>query len=144
MKAVYSVPQSGRLLTVLLIDTTHTTGARREPDWRLLPKDFTAGRRQGRRPCPPKKIARRAGTAHFFPHTHTGDSREGKPSGPTRPLMGSLTGLWGRRPIGCRAKFRLRSFEPLVPSASTWVWPFYFLVLSFWGGWDELPTLSGR
>lgn len=71
LKAVYSVPQSGRLLTVLLIDTTHTTGARREPDWRLLPKDFTAGRRQGRRPCPPKKIAGRAGTAHFFPSPHT-------------------------------------------------------------------------
>jgi hypothetical protein len=71
LKAVYSVPQSGRLLTVLLIDTTHTTGARREPDWRLLPKDFTAGRRQGRRPCPPKKIAGRNGTAHFCYPTHT-------------------------------------------------------------------------
>ena len=29
------MPQSGRLLTVLLIDTTHTTGARREPVYRL-------------------------------------------------------------------------------------------------------------
>ena len=35
LKAVYSVPQSGRLLTVLLIDTTHTTGARRENSSRL-------------------------------------------------------------------------------------------------------------
>lgn len=67
LKAVYSVPQSGRLLTVLLIDTTHTTGARREPDWRLLPKDFTAGRTEA---LPTQENRRTRWDGPLFSPTH--------------------------------------------------------------------------